>query len=68
MWLLQLPVWSYFVVGAATFAIALGLPRALAGRRVRREDERRARAAASILRFLTDAAVKRAIGIPPADR
>ena len=60
MFLLQLPLWSYIVVGASLLAGVLALLRA---RRDKQVHKRRARAAAGVLRMLNDEQVKRAVGI-----
>ena len=65
MFLLQLPIWSY-VVGAIVIAALGALPRWVTVRRASRENrlnERRARAAAGLLRVLNDEQVKRAVGV-----
>lgn len=65
MFLLQLPVWSYIVVGASLLAAAGAVTFLLRARRYKHVDERRARAAAGVLRVLNDEQVKRAVGINP---
>jgi hypothetical protein len=63
MFLLQLPIWSYLIIGAAVLTTLIAL---VAGRRVRQERveiARRARLASGILRTLTVERVKRAVGI-----
>lgn len=62
MFLLQLPLWSYIVVGTSLLACLVALLRA---RRDKQVDKRRARAAAGVLRLLNDEQVKRAVGINP---
>jgi hypothetical protein len=64
MFLLQLPLWSYIVVGASLLA-AVGALTLLRAGRDRQVDKRRARAAAGVLRMLNDEHVKRAVGIYP---
>jgi hypothetical protein len=66
MFLLQLPIWSYVVVSAIAIAGIGALPHWVTTRRSSRENrlnQRRARAAASLLRVLNDEQVKRAVGI-----
>lgn len=65
MFLLQLPVWSYIVVGASLLAAAGALTSLLRVRRDKQVESRRARAAAGVLRMLNDEQVKRAVGINP---
>ena len=68
MFLLQLPIWSYLVFAIAVFLIVGTIPRFAAERREARRrlrDQRRARAAADLLRVLSDQQLKRAIGIDP---
>lgn len=65
MFLLQLPVWSYIVVGASLLAAAGAVTSLLRVRRDKQVDSRRARAAAGVLRMLNDEQVKRAVGINP---
>lgn len=68
MFLLQLPIWSYVVVAIAVLLIAEALLRFAAARREARRrlrDQRRARAAADLLRILSDQQLKRAIGVDP---
>jgi hypothetical protein len=62
MFLLQLPLWSYIVIGASLFA-AVGTLTLLRARRDRQVDKRRARAATGVLRLLNDEQVRRAVGI-----
>lgn len=64
MFLLQLPLWSYIVIGASLFA-TVGALTLLRIRRDKQVDRRRARAAAAVLRMLNDAQVKRTVGINP---
>jgi hypothetical protein len=64
MFLLQLPLWLYIVVGASLLATVGGLTSRRA-HRDRQVDKRRARAATGILRMLNDEQVKRAVGINP---
>jgi hypothetical protein len=65
MFLLQLPIWSYIVLGASLLAAVVGSLTLLRARRDRQVDTRRARAAAGVLRMLSDEQVKRAVGINP---
>jgi hypothetical protein len=65
MFLLQLPAWSYIVVGASLLSAVGALTFLLRARRDKQVDNRRARAAAGILRMLSDEQVKRAVGINP---
>ena len=68
MFLLQLPIWSYVVFSIAVLVIAGALPRFATERREARRllrDRRRARAAADLLRILSDQQLKRAIGVDP---
>lgn len=65
MFLLQLPVWSYIVVGASLLAAVGALTFLLRARRDKQVDSRRARAAAGVLRTLNDEQVKRAVGMNP---
>ena len=65
MFLLQLPVWSYIVVGASLLSAVGALTFLLLARRDKQVDNRRARAAAAVLRMLNDEHVKRAVGIYP---
>ena len=65
MFLLQLPIWSYIVVGASLLAAVGALTSLLRARRDLQVDNRRARAAAGVLRMLNDEQVKRAVGINP---
>lgn len=65
MFLLQLPLWSYIVVGASLLVAIGALTFLLSARHDKQVDKRRARAAAGILRMLNDAQVKRAVGIIP---
>lgn len=65
MFLLQLPVWSYIVVGASLLAAIGALTFFLRARRDKQVEDRRARAAAGVLRILNDEHVKRAVGINP---
>jgi hypothetical protein len=62
MFLLQLPLWSYIVIGASLLAAVCALT-LLRARRDKQVDQRRARAAAGVLRILNDEQVKRAVGI-----
>ena len=62
MFLLQLPLWSYIVVGASLLA-AVGAWTLLRARRAKQVDKLRARAAAGVLRMLNDEQLKRAVGI-----
>ena len=65
MILLQLPIWSYVVVGAIVIA-AGGSLHFVSTRRASREkrlQKCRARTAASLLRVLNDEQVKRAVGV-----
>lgn len=64
MFLLQLPLWSYIVVGASLLS-AVGALTWLRTRRDKQVDRRRARAAAGVLRMLNDEHVKRAVGVDP---
>ena len=68
MFLLQLPIWSYIVVGAAELAIVVGLTAERRNRQERPEAARQSRVAAGILRVLTDEGVKRAVGLSADDR
>ena len=64
MFLLQLPVWSYVVIGTSV-ALSLGAWLYLHRPTMSRDngvDQRRARVAATILRVLNDGHVKRAAG------
>jgi drug/metabolite transporter (DMT)-like permease len=62
MILLQLPLWSYLLIAACALAAAAGwAATVIMTRRVTRD--RRARAAATLLRTLNDAHVKKAVGI-----
>lgn len=54
MLLLQLPIWSYIVVGTSVLAALGGLTFLLRARRDKQVDDRRARAAAGVLRMLND--------------
>lgn len=66
MLLLQLPVWSYVVLATAALMVGVAITRAVAAHRARlarRNDERRARAAASILRVLTNKHVRKIAGV-----
>ena len=66
MFLLQLPIWSFVVVGLVVIAAIGALPRWVTARRASREhrlNERRARVAAGLLRALNDEQVKRAAGV-----
>jgi hypothetical protein len=65
MFLLQLPVWSYIVVAASLFAAVGALTFLLRARRDKQVEQRRARAAAGVLRMLNDEQVKRTVGIKP---
>ena len=65
MFLLQLPVWSYIVVGASLLAAVGALTFLLRARRHKQVDNRRARVAADVLRMLNDEQVKRAVGVHP---
>ena len=65
MFLLQLPVWSYIVVGASLLAAVGALTFSLRARSDKQVDNRRACAAAGVLRVLNDEQVKRAVGINP---
>lgn len=65
MFLLQLPLWSYIVVGASLLAAVGAVTFLLRARRDQQVDHRRARAAAGVLRMLNDEQVKRAVGINP---
>ena len=66
MFLLQLPIWSYVVIGAIVITAIGALQRLVTARRASRENrlnERRARAAAGLLRVLNDEQVQRAVGV-----
>jgi hypothetical protein len=66
MFLLQVPMWSYVVIGAIVIAAIGALLHWVMTRRASRENrlnERRARAAAGLLRVLNDEHVKRAVGV-----
>lgn len=70
MFLLQLPIWSYVLVSAIVVAAIGALPQWVTTRRASRENrlnQRRARAAASLLRVLNDEQVKRAVGLRSQD-
>lgn len=65
MFLLQLPFWSYVIVATivvAVVAASLHVPGQRRASLDRRLSERRACAAAAILRVLNDEQVKRAVG------
>jgi hypothetical protein len=65
MFLLMLPVWSYIVVGSSLLFVVGALTFLLRARPDKQVDNRRARAAAGVLRMLNDEQVKRAVGINP---
>jgi hypothetical protein len=62
MFLLQLPVWSYIVIGASLLAAVAALTFLLRARRDKQVDNRRAHAAAGVLRILNDEQAKRRSG------